>query len=147
MADQPLQVILGVDTHAQVHVACLLDHLGRRLGTLAIPTTRAGYQQRGRRRGHPHTDPGAKRQRRRRALGRHRAPECVDHLLITGHRHLHRVLGIHARHYNRHRPHHSLDLSAPQRPAGYRKAEPLIAGQLRRRDVLGGLIHEYDHAA
>jgi transposase len=45
MADQPLEVILGVDTHADVHVACLLDQLGRRLGTLAIPTTRAGYQR------------------------------------------------------------------------------------------------------
>jgi putative transposase len=73
--------------------------------------------------------------------------ECLDHLLITGRRHLHRVLGIHARHYNRHRPHRSLDLSAPERSEGYREAEPLIAGQLRRRDVLGGLIHEYDHAA
>jgi transposase InsO family protein len=73
--------------------------------------------------------------------------ECLDHLLITGRRHLHRVLGIYARHDNRHRPHRSLDLSAPQRSAGYREAEPLIAGQLRRRDVPGGLIHEYDHAA
>ncbi len=73
--------------------------------------------------------------------------ECLDHLLITGRRHLHRVLGIYARHDNRHRPHRSLDLSAPERSEGYREAEPLIAGQLRRRDVLGGLIHEYDHAA
>jgi transposase len=39
------QVILGVDTHARVHVACLLDHLGRLQGTLSIPTTGAGYQQ------------------------------------------------------------------------------------------------------
>jgi transposase len=45
MAEQPAEVILGVDTHAEVHVACLLDQLGRRLGTLAIPTTRAGYQR------------------------------------------------------------------------------------------------------
>jgi transposase len=45
MADQPTQVILGVDTHAQVHVAVLLDQLGRLLGTLAVPTTGVGYQQ------------------------------------------------------------------------------------------------------
>jgi transposase len=45
MADQPTQVILGVDTHAQVHVAALLDQLGRLLGTLAVPTTGVGYQQ------------------------------------------------------------------------------------------------------
>jgi transposase len=44
MADQPGQVILGVDTHAEVHVAVLLDHLGRLQGR-TIPTTRAGYQQ------------------------------------------------------------------------------------------------------
>jgi transposase len=34
---------LGVDTHADVHVAVALDQLGRRLGTLAIPSTPAGY--------------------------------------------------------------------------------------------------------
>jgi transposase len=45
MADQLAEVILGVDTHAQVHVAALLDQLGRLLGTLAIPTTRVGYEQ------------------------------------------------------------------------------------------------------
>jgi transposase len=45
MADQPLQVTLGVDTHAQVHVAALLDHLGRLQGRLTIPATQAGSQQ------------------------------------------------------------------------------------------------------
>jgi putative transposase len=73
--------------------------------------------------------------------------ECLDHLLIGGRRHLLGVLGIYTRHYNRHRPHRSLDLSAPERSERYREAEPLVAEQLRRRDVLGGLIHEYDHAA
>jgi putative transposase len=75
------------------------------------------------------------------------APFSLDHLLITGRRQLLRVLDIYARHYNRHRPHRSLGLSAPERSEGYREAEPRVAGQLRRRDVLGGLIHEYDHAA
>ena len=45
MADQPLRVILRVDTHADAHVAYPLDQLGHRLGILAIPTTRAGCQQ------------------------------------------------------------------------------------------------------
>jgi hypothetical protein len=36
-------VTLGVDTHADVHVAAALDQLGRRLGTLAVPSTPAGY--------------------------------------------------------------------------------------------------------
>jgi hypothetical protein len=36
-------VTLGVDTHADVHVTVALDQLGRRLGTLAVPSTPAGY--------------------------------------------------------------------------------------------------------
>jgi transposase len=39
------RVTLGVDTHADVHVGVALDHLGRRLGTHAIPTTPAGYAE------------------------------------------------------------------------------------------------------
>ena len=34
-----------MDTHADVHVGVVLDHLGRVLGTLDIPTTPAGYRQ------------------------------------------------------------------------------------------------------
>ena len=70
-----------------------------------------------------------------------RRRECPDHLLIGGRRHLLGVLGIYTRHDNRHRPHRSFDLSALERPERYREAEPLVADQLRRRDVLGGLIH------
>jgi hypothetical protein len=51
-------------------------------------------------------------------------------------------LDSYVRHDNRHRPHRSLDLSAPERSERHREPEPLVAGQLRRRDVLGGLIHE-----
>ena len=36
-------VVLGVDTHADVHVAVALDGLGRRLGAKTVPTTEAGY--------------------------------------------------------------------------------------------------------
>jgi transposase len=38
-------VILGVDTHLDFHVAVALDHLGRRLGELSVPTTPKGYQR------------------------------------------------------------------------------------------------------
>jgi transposase len=38
-------VTLGVDTHADIHVAVALDHLGGRLGAIEIPTTRAGFGQ------------------------------------------------------------------------------------------------------
>jgi transposase len=38
-------ITLGVDTHKDFHVAVALDGLGRRLGTLSIPTTPAGYEE------------------------------------------------------------------------------------------------------
>jgi transposase len=38
------EVTLGVDTHLDVHVAVALDHLGRRLGELSVPTTAKGYE-------------------------------------------------------------------------------------------------------
>jgi transposase len=37
--------LVGVDTHADVHVAAAFDELGRPLGQLEIPTTTAGYLQ------------------------------------------------------------------------------------------------------
>jgi hypothetical protein len=40
-----LEVILGVDTHLDVHVAVVVDHLGRRLGELSVPTTAKGYER------------------------------------------------------------------------------------------------------
>ncbi len=39
------EVVLGVDTHLDVHVTVALDSLGRRLGELAIPTTERGYER------------------------------------------------------------------------------------------------------
>ena len=36
-------VIVGVDTHADAHVAVALDGLGRRLGHKTVPSTEAGY--------------------------------------------------------------------------------------------------------
>jgi transposase len=38
-----LPVVLGVDTHADAHVAVALDGLGRRLGHKTVPSTEAGY--------------------------------------------------------------------------------------------------------
>jgi hypothetical protein len=38
-----LRITPGVDTHADVHVGVALDHLGRVLGSRAVPATRAGY--------------------------------------------------------------------------------------------------------
>ena len=38
------EVVLGVDTHLDLHVAVALDQLGRRLGALTVPTTAMGYK-------------------------------------------------------------------------------------------------------
>ena len=66
--------------------------------------------------------------------------ECLDHLLITGPRHLAAMLGEYVEHYDTHRPHRSLH---QQPPAG--RADRHSAATIRplRRDRLGGLIHEY----
>lgn len=42
--DAPRSVVLGVDTHKDVHVAAVLDHLGVLLGTEEFPATAAGYR-------------------------------------------------------------------------------------------------------
>ncbi|MGH9266744.1 MAG: IS110 family transposase [Acidimicrobiales bacterium] len=41
----PARVIIGVDTHKDLHVAAALDGLGRRIGSTSIPTTAAGYRE------------------------------------------------------------------------------------------------------
>jgi transposase len=43
--DPRAEVILGVDTHLDVHVAVAVDHLGRRLGESSVPTTTRGYER------------------------------------------------------------------------------------------------------
>ena len=40
-----VEVVLGVDTHLDFHVAVALDNLGRRLGELTVPTTTKGYKR------------------------------------------------------------------------------------------------------
>jgi transposase InsO family protein len=73
--------------------------------------------------------------------------ECLDHLLIVGPHHLPRVLDAYAQHYNAHRPHRSLRLLPPE-PRSRPPGGPLPALEdVCRRDVLGGLIHEYDLVA
>jgi transposase len=42
-SDAKVPVNVGVDTHLELHVAVALDHLGRRLDELTVPTTEAGY--------------------------------------------------------------------------------------------------------
>jgi transposase InsO family protein len=70
--------------------------------------------------------------------------ECLDHLLISGPRHLAAVLGEYVGHYNTHRPHRSLD---QRPPAGCTPAPPSATIRPLRRDRLGGLLHEYVQVA
>ena len=67
--------------------------------------------------------------------------ECLDHFLVFGRRHLHVVLREYVAHYNARRPHRSLALVPPDGP-GEPRASPQPS-DVGRRDVLGGLIHEY----
>ena len=41
---EPTRVIIGVDIHGDVHVACAIDLLGRQLATIAVATTPVGYR-------------------------------------------------------------------------------------------------------
>ena len=69
--------------------------------------------------------------------------DCLDRILILGRRHLEHVLRVYRSHYNEHRPHRSLDLDPPDG----RDPTPINAPtHLHRRDLLGGLIHEYEAA-
>ena len=71
--------------------------------------------------------------------------ECLDWTLILGRRHLDRTLRTYAEHYNEKRPHRALVLGVPQA-----RAENPVAVRPRdvhRRDLLGGLIHEYEGVA
>jgi hypothetical protein len=70
--------------------------------------------------------------------------ECTDRMLIFGKRHLRAVLNEYAAHYNRRRPHRSLDLRAPADGAHVIR---LPVGRIERRQVLGGLINEYKEQA
>jgi putative transposase len=84
--------------------------------------------------------------------------ECLDHLLVVNEAHLERILRSYACHYNRHRPHQGIaqEIPAPERTAPLRVASTADSRhrhlrhhrrQIRRRDRLGGLIHEYELAA
>ena len=69
--------------------------------------------------------------------------DCLDHLLVLSHHHLETVLAEYVEHYNTARPHRGLDLTPPE------PTTSLVgrSGAIRRRDVLSGLIHEYELAA
>jgi transposase InsO family protein len=63
--------------------------------------------------------------------------ECVDHIIVLGEAHLHRILKSYARYYNETRTHLALAKDAPvSRPVQR-------AGVVGSRAILGGLHHRY----
>ncbi|MFJ5993160.1 integrase core domain-containing protein [Lentzea sp. NPDC092896] len=74
--------------------------------------------------------------------------ELLDRTLIWNQTHLRHVLREYERHYNEHRTHRSLAAAAPLRA----RHHPLGPDRIERlavlgRDRLGGVLHEYRHAA
>jgi transposase InsO family protein len=75
--------------------------------------------------------------------------ECLDRILIFNRRQLERILRVYVGHYNQQRPHRALALQPPDQPTApsTRGELPQSVAVIRRRDLLGGLIHEYQAAA
>ena len=77
--------------------------------------------------------------------------ECLDRLLILGRRQLALVMREYTAHYNEHRPHRSLAQRPPLAPPTATDERPpadvIELDRIRRRDRLGGLIHECELAA
>jgi hypothetical protein len=71
----------------------------------------------------------------------------LDWLLIANERHLDRALTVFVDHYNDCQPHRSLGLRPPNGRSAIESwtgTEPLV---VKRRDRLGGLLHEDQRAA
>jgi len=68
--------------------------------------------------------------------------DCLDHLLVWSRRHLEVILDEYIEHYNGARPHRGLQLAPP-----VPRSISTLGRNLTRRDVFGGLIHEYELAA
>ena len=73
--------------------------------------------------------------------------ECLDWTLILGRRHLDWTLRTYVEHYNRQRPHRALGLASPLAEASITVPVPVSPRDVRRRDLLGGLIYEYYRVA
>ncbi|MGV9384930.1 integrase core domain-containing protein [Nonomuraea sp. NPDC003707] len=75
--------------------------------------------------------------------------ELLDRCLLWNERHLQYALREYEQFYNRHRAHRALDQAAPQRAVPDPITDParIVDLNIRRRDRLGGVFHEYSHAA
>jgi putative transposase len=75
--------------------------------------------------------------------------ELLDRTLIWNQAHLLHALREYERHHNRHRPHRGIENARPLDPLSEPITDPRTLARLRirRHDRLGGILHEYDHAA
>ncbi|MGH3672214.1 MAG: integrase core domain-containing protein [Pseudonocardiaceae bacterium] len=75
--------------------------------------------------------------------------ELLHRTLIVNQAHLLYVLREYETFYNEHRSHRALHAAAPLRPLPEPITQPDALNHLniRRRDRLGGILHEYHHAA
>ena len=75
--------------------------------------------------------------------------ELLDRTLIWNQRHLLHALHEFEQYYNGHRPHRGIDQAAPLHPLPEPIADPekITHLDIHRRDRLGGILHEYHHAA
>ncbi|MET8354645.1 integrase core domain-containing protein [Micromonospora sp. NPDC005206] len=75
--------------------------------------------------------------------------ELLDRTLIWNQRHLLHALRAFEQFYNGHRPHQGIANARPLRSLPAPIADPYKITRLdiRRRDRLGGILHEYQHAA
>jgi transposase InsO family protein len=75
--------------------------------------------------------------------------ELLDRTLVWNQTHLLHALREYEELYNEHRPHRTLAGAAPLRPLPEPISDPdqLTHLEVHRRDRLGGVLHEYRHAA
>ena len=73
--------------------------------------------------------------------------ELLDRLLIVNEHHLRQVLTEYLQHYNAGRPHRALGELAPAQAHTRPPQINLAEHRIRRKQVLGGLTHEYQVAA
>jgi transposase InsO family protein len=75
--------------------------------------------------------------------------ELLDRTLICNQRHLLHALREYERFYNLHRPHQGIANVRPLKPLPKPITDPdqLARLNIHRRDRLGGVLHEYEHAA
>ena len=69
--------------------------------------------------------------------------ECLDHVIVLGERHLHRILRACFAYYHRSRTHLSLGKDAPEP----RSVQPLSMGKIVELPEVGGLHHRYERRA